>query len=111
MNSNESRLINDLLKDYIPDARPVKNASQRVIVKVILSYHQLKDVVSFAIMYEIIISFLLILRFVPITKAITYPSKDIHFSLRWKCLLRQFMNANSYPLLSSFNLRFSKLFF
>ena len=45
--SDESRLINDLLKDYIPDARPVKNASQDVTVKVELTYFQLLDVVSF----------------------------------------------------------------
>lgn len=40
------RLINDLLKEYDPDARPVKNESDAVEVKLQLSYRQLQGMVG-----------------------------------------------------------------
>ena len=43
---HESRLIHDLLEYYDPDARPVRNSSQPVIVTINLLYNQLQDLVS-----------------------------------------------------------------
>ncbi|CAB3980588.1 neuronal acetylcholine receptor subunit alpha-10-like [Paramuricea clavata] len=40
---DEARLIHDLLKNYDSDARPVKNASEVLTVKVKLAYNQLQD--------------------------------------------------------------------
>ncbi|CAB3980590.1 neuronal acetylcholine receptor subunit alpha-10-like isoform X2 [Paramuricea clavata] len=40
---HKARLIRDLLQDYDPDARPVKNASDPLIVKFTLTYNQLQD--------------------------------------------------------------------
>ena len=41
----EVRLINDLLKDYDLDARPVKNRSDPVSVELRISYRELKELV------------------------------------------------------------------
>ncbi len=46
MNPDQVRLINDLLKHYDPNARPVNNASETVTVTFEFSYNQLEDLVS-----------------------------------------------------------------
>jgi hypothetical protein len=40
------RLLNDLLKNYDSDARPVKNASEKVTVQFQLGYNQLQELVG-----------------------------------------------------------------
>ena len=39
----EARLLRDLLKDYDPDTKPVKNISNAVTVKFTMTYNQLQD--------------------------------------------------------------------
>ena len=42
----KARLIGDLLQGYDRDAKPVKNASDAVTVKLTMTYIQLQDLVS-----------------------------------------------------------------
>ena len=42
---NETKLIRDLLRDYEPDARPVKNQSDSVRVELQMIYKELKEIV------------------------------------------------------------------
>jgi hypothetical protein len=41
-----ARLLGDLLKDYDPDTKPLKNLSRALTVKITLTYNQLQDLVS-----------------------------------------------------------------
>ena len=43
---DKARLIRDLLQGYDRDAKPVKNASDPVTVKISVTYNQLQDLVS-----------------------------------------------------------------
>jgi hypothetical protein len=42
---HETRLIRDLLKNYDPDARPVRNQSDSVRVELQMIYKELKEIV------------------------------------------------------------------
>ena len=46
MKSDQVRLMEDLLKDYDANARPVKNSSDVVTVQIGLAYNEIKDLVS-----------------------------------------------------------------
>ena len=49
----KARLLRDLLKDYDPDTKPVKNVSNAVNVKFTLAYNQLQDLVSTVVTKEV----------------------------------------------------------